>query len=97
MEITFFSLSRKQYSAKLEIMATKLNSKNDISFEDSLKELEEILAQLENPQVPLSELVEKYGRARECLDVCRKRLDDAELTVKKLSQNSFEDFSLEDQ
>ena len=95
--MVFFSLSRKQYSAKVEIMAGKLNSKNVTSFEDSLKELEEILALLENPQIPLSELVEKYGRARECLDICRKRLDDAELAVKKFSQNSFEDFSLEDQ
>lgn len=77
-------------------MATKLNSKNDPSFEDSLKELEAILAQLENPQIPLAELVEKYARAKECLDVCRKRLDDAELVVKKLSQNAFEDFSLDE-
>lgn len=89
-------MSRKQYSAKLAIMATKLNSKNDTSFEDSLKELEDILAQLENPQIPLSELVDKYGRARECLDICRKRLESAELAVKKFSKNSFEDFSLED-
>ncbi len=77
-------------------MAANLNSKKEASFEDSLKELENILAQLENPQISLSDLVEKYGRAKECLDVCRKRLDAAELAVKKFSKDSFEDFSLEE-
>ncbi len=92
----FFCLARAFYNAKLVIMASNLNSKKGASFEDSLKELEAILAQLENPQIPLSDLVEKYGRARECLDICRKRLDAAELAVKKLSKDSFEDFSLEE-
>lgn len=75
-------------------MAAKLNSKSEVSFEASLKELGDILAQLENPQIPLSDLVEKYGRAKECLDFCRKKLDDAELSIKKLSGDSAEDFVL---
>ena len=78
-------------------MVKKSNSKGEASFEEALAELEEILAQLENPQVPLAELVDKYGRARECLDVCRKRLDDAELAVKKLSGGAFENFPLDEQ
>ena len=76
-------------------MAAKLNSKSEVSFEASLKELGDILAQLENPQIPLSDLVEKYGRAKKCLDFCRKKLDDAELSIKKLSGDSAEDFVLE--
>ena len=76
-------------------MAAKLNSKSDVPFESSLKELEDILDQLENPQLPLSGLVEKYSRAQACLANCRKKLDEAELAIKKLSGDSAEDFKLE--
>lgn len=76
-------------------MAAKLNSKSDVPFESSLKELEDILDQLENPQLPLSDLVEKYSRAQVCLANCRKKLDEAELAIKKLSGDSVEDFKLE--
>ena len=76
-------------------MAAKLNSKSDVPFESSLKELEDILDQLENPQLPLSDLVEKYSRAQACLTNCRKKLDDAEMQIKKLEPDGEEDFSLE--
>ena len=76
-------------------MVAKLNSKSDDTFESSLKELEDILAQLENLQIPLSDLVEKYERAKKCLAFCRQKLDDAELSIKKLSKDSSEDFNIE--
>lgn len=91
----FLSLARRYSNAKLVIMAAKLNQKSDDSFEASIKELEDILVQLENPQIPLSDLVSKYERAKECLNLCRKKLDDAELVIKKLSKDSSEDFALE--
>ena len=75
-------------------MGTKLKQTKE-SFEDTLKELEDILKELENTQTPLEDLVERYKRAQECLAICRKKLDDAELVIKKLSKDSSEDFALE--
>ncbi len=63
------------------------------SFEENLEELEGILEELENSQLPLSDLVKKYERAKLCLAECRKRLDEAELSIKKLNPDgSKEDF-----
>ena len=75
-------------------MGTKLKQTKE-SFEDTLKELEDILKELENTQTPLEDLVERYKRAQECLAICRKKLDEAELAIKKLSGDSAEDFKLE--
>ena len=77
-------------------MGTKLKE-TGATFEDMLKELEEILERLENSQTPLEGLVERYQRAQECLALCRKKLDDAEMKVKKLSKNGEEDFTLDHQ
>ena len=75
-------------------MGTKLKQTKE-SFEDTLKELEDILKELENTQTPLEDLVERYKRAQECLAICRKKLDDAEMKIKKLEPDGEEDFSLE--
>ena len=62
---------------------------------ESFEELEDILKELENTQTPLEDLVERYKRAQECLATCRKKLDDAEMQIKKLEPDGEEDFSLE--
>ena len=74
------------------------NSKKDgaDTFESSLKNLEGILRELESPDVPLDELVSKFGQAKECLDFCRARLDAAELKIKKLDPDACSDFGEND-
>ncbi|PWM31195.1 MAG: exodeoxyribonuclease VII small subunit [Verrucomicrobia bacterium] len=61
------------------------------SFEESLKSLEELLDRLENPSLPLDELIVSYESARKRLEECRKLLDEAELKVKTLSKNGAEE------
>ncbi len=77
-------------------MGAKLKrEKLEQSFEDSLRELEDILKELEGAKVPLEDLLEKYQRARECLCACRTKLDAAELKIKQLGDSSVTDFDFE--
>ena len=78
-------------------MGTKLKSeKSNQSFEDSLRELEEILKELEASKVPLDDLLAKYQRARECLSACRTKLDAAELKIRQLGDKECPDFDFEE-
>ena len=71
-------------------------SLNEQSFEETLKELEDILERLENSQVSLDDMVKSYERAKECLRLCRKKLGDAELKIKKIdASGGMEDFGTE--
>lgn len=77
-------------------MATS-KKKEKLSFEASMLELEKLLEQIEDPALPLDELVQKYSLAREHLANCRKQLDEFELKVKQLEPDGkITDFPLED-
>ena len=76
-------------------MGEKLNNADGQTFEQSLEELETILSELENSKVPLDKLVEKYSRAKKCLADCRKKLDEAELKIGKLSGGTIEEFPVD--
>ncbi len=73
-------------------MASKSDSKTAPSFEDNLKELEDILAELESSRVPLADLVEKYSRAKRCLEACKAQLDEAKMRVGELTDAGVEEF-----
>lgn len=62
----------------------------DVKFEEALAELEKILDELESAKIPLDEVVSKYVRARECLEVCRLKLDAAELKITQMSADGEE-------
>ncbi|MBK8982369.1 MAG: exodeoxyribonuclease VII small subunit [Ignavibacteria bacterium] len=57
------------------------------TFGSSYKKLEVILAQLETEieDHSLEEIIEKYQEAINLLKVCRKKLEEAELKIEKLS------------
>lgn len=55
-------------------------------------QLQTILRELNSPNVKLDTLVEKYTTAKECLEICRNRLSEAELQVKKLGSDGIEKF-----
>jgi len=48
------------------------------SFEDSLKKLEEIVAQMERGDLPLEESVKLFEEGTRLSAECRKQLDEAE-------------------
>lgn len=73
-------------------MATKCNS--EPTFEKALEELERLLADMENVEMPLEKSVDKYERAKYCLDVCRRKLGNAELRIKKINGETAEEFNV---
>jgi len=58
--------------------------KNLISFEDSLKKLENIVEKLESGEVSLNESVALYEKGVELKRYCEKKLKEVELTIKKI-------------
>ena len=63
----------------------------EVSFNDALAELEQILGRLERDDVDLDRLAAELGRAAELLDVCRAKIRKAELEVSHIVEKLGED------
>ncbi|GAB4448078.1 MAG: exodeoxyribonuclease VII small subunit [Anaerolineae bacterium] len=56
-----------------------------LSFEQAYSQLEETVQMLESGSLPLAEVIELYQRGMALAQQCGQQLDQAELTIKKLS------------
>lgn len=65
--------------------------KLDLTFEDAMKRLEEIVRLLEAGELPLAESLERYQESMNLVKFCREQLDKAELQLEKLSFSDSED------
>lgn len=70
-------------------MASK--NKTEPDFETTLAELEKLLEELESASPTLDESLEKYERAKRCLYVCKARLAQAELKIRKIDNTGAEE------
>ena len=61
----------------------KKNTK-DLSFEDSLKKLENIVDQLESGDVDLEKSVELYKKGMDLKKICEEKLKKVELQIKQI-------------
>jgi len=59
-------------------------SPDKMSFEDALRELEQIVEQLERGEVSLDDAVTAYERGALLKQQCQQRLDEARLKVEKI-------------
>ncbi|NBD30746.1 MAG: exodeoxyribonuclease VII small subunit [Alphaproteobacteria bacterium] len=57
----------------------------EMSFEDALRELEEVVGKLERGEVPLDESIALYERGAELRKRCEAKLKEAEEKVAKLT------------
>ncbi len=64
----------------------KRNQSIPQSFEAALKELEEILAEIEGGQIGLEQSLTRYERGNFLIQHCRKVLDSAEKQIEALSK-----------
>lgn len=66
------------------------------NFESNMKELEKIVKELENGEIPLDDAIEKYTKAMKLASVCNDKLKSANENVNKiLSDNGkLEDFNI---
>ena len=55
-----------------------------LSFEEALKELEQIVSELESGQAPLEQSIERYERGAKLKAHCEARLNEARLRVEKI-------------
>ena len=53
----------------------------DLSFEESLEKLEEIVNRLENGDVPLDDAIDEFNKAMQLVKVCNDKLNSARKTA----------------
>lgn len=68
----------------------------NLSFEESLKELEDIVNKLENGNVPLDDAIDQFNTAMKLVKVCSDKLNNAEEAIAKIvnENNDIIDFNL---
>ncbi|MBQ9139117.1 MAG: exodeoxyribonuclease VII small subunit [Ruminococcus sp.] len=54
---------------------------NNVSFEENMKKLADIVAELEKGDVPLEKTVELYGEGVKLSAVCKNQLDNAKIKI----------------
>ncbi len=69
--------------------------KNDLTFEQGIKKLENILLKLESEDTPLDQMLSLYEEANKLTLICRKKLDDADKRMTKLVKKENGQFSEE--
>ena len=62
----------------------------DLSFEESLEKLEEIVNKLENRDVPLDDAIDEFTKAMELVKICNTKLNNAEEAIAKIVQDNGE-------
>jgi len=62
-----------------------------ITFEKAMERLQEIVARLEDGNVPLEESIKLYEEGMKLGKLCRKMLNEAELKIKRLEESFKEE------
>lgn len=72
--------------------------KEEMSFEENLQTLEEIVKKLESGEVPLDKAISEFTRAMELAKICDEKLKSAEEAITKLvdKDDKVVDFKVEE-
>ena len=62
----------------------------NLSFEESLEKLEEIVTKLENGDVPLDDAIDEFNKAMQLVKICNAKLSAAEESIAKIVQDNGE-------
>ncbi len=70
----------------------------ELSFEESLSKLEEIVKKLESGEVLLDDAITEFNKAMELSNICDKKLKSAEEAIVKIvnKDGMTEDFKIEE-
>ena len=68
----------------------------NLSFEESLEKLEEIVNKLESGNVPLDDEIDEFNNAMQLVKVCNNKLNNAEQAIAKIVEDNGEliDFNI---
>lgn len=74
------------------------NEKKELSFEENLEKLEEIVKKLENGDVPLDDAIKEFNEAVVLAKKCDEKLKSAEEAITKIVNNddSVDDFEVKE-
>jgi len=67
-----------------DAMADDKNDISQMSFEEALRALEELVRKLESGDVPLDESITLYERGEQLRSACQKRLDAVQARIEKI-------------
>ena len=67
-----------------------MNNKNKISFEEALKDLEEIVEKLNNDDLDLEKAIAAYEKGMELKKICEQRLKEAKLRIENIKDEKLE-------
>ena len=59
---------------------------DDLSFEEALSNLEEIIQRMESGEAPLESLVTHYQTGVKMLKLCREKIEGAEMKIKEVQE-----------
>ena len=65
-----------------------MNNNNKISFEDAIKDLEEIVDNLNNDELELEKAISAYEKGMELKKICEKRLKEAKLRIENIKEEN---------
>ena len=70
----------------------------NISFEESLEKLKEIVAKLESGNVPLDDAIDEFNTAMTLVKACNEKLNNAEEAIAKIVEENGEviDFNIDE-
>ncbi|WP_309380363.1 exodeoxyribonuclease VII small subunit [Cerasicoccus frondis] len=78
-------------------MGKSAKKDEEISFENAMERLEVLIDSLEEGDIPLAELVEKYEEGSNLFQNCNRKLTNAELKIEQLrKQNEAASLNLTD-
>lgn len=61
--------------------------KNEVSFEEAIKKLEETVSELENGDVSLEEMLKRFEEGITLVKVCHEKLNISEKKIEELTQS----------
>jgi exodeoxyribonuclease VII small subunit len=62
----------------------------ELSFEQALTNLEEIIQRMESGEAPLDSLVKNYQNGLKMLNFCRRKIEAAEMKIKEVQEKNGE-------
>jgi len=72
------------------------NDTDNLSFEDAIKELTNIVGKIEQGQIPLQDSLEQYEKGMTLIKQCRTILQKAEERIEKITKEEDEEDSKSD-
>ena len=62
----------------------------ELTFEESIEQLEEIVNKLENGDVPLDDAIDEFTKAMDLVKICNTKLNNAEEAIAKIVKDNGE-------